>query len=108
MTGFPTLYWNRDGSPMSDADFVASSPKFEDRCIAHYEYRGWAVTTVWFGIDDAFGSGLPPQIFGTLMRRHPIRDRGTDDSVEVTYATEAEAVAGHILMCARLRTEVEP
>ena len=62
---------------------------------------GRFVSTVWLGLNHQYGDG-PPLIFETMVFG------GDGDSRECErYSTEAEALAGHKAMVARLRTEAE-
>ena len=54
------------------------------------------VSTVWLGLDHSWDDG-PPLIFETMVFG------GALEGEMERYSTEAEAVAGHAAMCARVR-----
>ena len=54
------------------------------------------VSTVWLGLDHSYDGG-PPLIFETM-----VFGGGLDLEME-RYSTEAEALAGHAAMCARVQ-----
>lgn len=75
------------------------------RRLATFEVRGARVSTVWIGYDQAPLHGGAPLIFETLLslpRPHP----STGPLHRFThYATEAEAVAGHVRLVDWLTAE---
>jgi hypothetical protein len=91
-------HYDREGRPIS---FEEWGRLFEDReyqRVARWERNGILVSTVWLGIDHAFGAG-PPVIFETMV----FGPHGMSDELDqVRYCTEAEARAGHDVVVARV------
>lgn len=98
----PPQYYDRQGQPMSfDAWVESHKPSsFErHRRVAEGTTPGgqW-VSTVWLGLDHAYGRG-PPLIFETIVFSSRT---GESESLDMErYATEAEALIGHGKMLAK-------
>ena len=93
-------FYDRDGQPL---DLMGWARKKEDRdysVVAQHWVRGWAVSTVWLGLDHSlnpFRTG-PPVIFETMV--FPPGDEAGGESVwgeqyQERYSTVAAALAGH-------------
>lgn len=65
--------------------------------------NGRWVSTVWLGLNHAFGAG-PPVIFESMV--FDTRDSMGEVDCE-RYSTEAEALAGHAALCEKW-THAEP
>jgi hypothetical protein len=87
---------------MSLMAWAVAFENMEYRRIAWTELPGRRhVSTVWMGLDHAFGDG-PPLIFESMAFQKtgkPFRDELDCER----YSTEAEARAGHEAMVRRLR-----
>jgi hypothetical protein len=83
-------YYARDGTPITFGQWTVLFQRFEAYRIVRqtWTHSGAWISTVWMGLDHAFGQGAP-LIFET-MAFHEGEDLECD-----RYATEAEAVAGH-------------
>ena len=96
-------YYDRQGRPITDT--MAWAKKFEDpnykRVARTLLSNGRMVSTIWLGLNHQFGDG-PPLIFETMVFSNE------DDLMELEgqrYATEADAIAGHTLLCAKWEAE---
>lgn len=90
------VYYDRQGLAISREAFVASFEHPDAKRVAETQIGESWVSTVWLGIDHGFGEG-PPIIFETLVFNGPLADEME------RYTTEADALAGHEAMCARVR-----
>lgn len=113
------LYRDREGNPLTVMEWTALYEKDENRHVAETVIGERRVSTVWLGIDHAFGNG-PPLIFETMVfyagddpfafsrtcveLREELREI---DQCCMRYSTKAEALLFHELLCARLRTLIE-
>ncbi len=80
---------------------------WENRCIGYVEMsNGVCVSTVFFGIDESFYEGGAPRYFGTLIWRTRGARRAFQGLSEYTYATWAEALAGHLRALDRVIAEL--
>lgn len=94
-------YVLRDGVPVLEPEILAWATWFENandqrRVALTDEGDDLVVSTVFLGIDHAFGD-RPPLLYETL-----VRGRVLTGEME-RYATRAEAEAGHEAMVARVR-----
>lgn len=100
------LYYDREGKPMTLEQWSLAFEDMEYRRIAWTELPGGRqVSTVWMGLDHAFGAG-PPLIFESmtfLETGKPFREELDCER----YSTEAEARAGHEAMVKRLLDDRE-
>lgn len=89
-----------DGQTVVPADLMTWARWFEkaDRHVAHDVTGEASVSTVFLGLDHAWGGG-PPQLFETMVFGGPL------DGEQERYATWAEAEAGHAAMLARIKGE---
>lgn len=85
--------------PVPDAELSEWFPR-ADRVVAKTVLPGATVSTVFLGINHAWGDG-PDQWFETMV----FHDDGSDETRR--YATEAEARAGHASEVERLRKRME-
>jgi len=80
-------YYDRDGVPISMEQWVFAMGK--DRHVGFTNLgRNGHVSTVWLGLNHAFGEG-PPLIFETMIFGGPL------DEYQERYSTEEEARVGH-------------
>lgn len=68
-----------------------------DRTVAKTQIGDVNVSTVFLGLDHSFGYG-PPQLFETMAFG------GELDQEQERYSTWDQAIAGHDVMCARVRS----
>ena len=90
-------YYDRTGQPISS--MLAWAKKYEERDYKIVKQtvldNGKWVSTVWVGIDHAYGLG-PPLIFETMI----FAKHGDWHDLDCyRYSTEAEALAGHEEKC---------
>lgn len=95
------LYYRRDGTPYegptATMDWAAD---FENRTpVGQDEIGDVLVSTVWLGLDHNCSDEGPPLIFETMVFGESL------DGEKRRYSTEAEAIAGHAEMVARVRAE---
>lgn len=88
----------KDGSIYPVADVIEWAKVFdrEDRKIARTEIGGVTVSTVFLGLNHAWGDG-PPLLFETLVIEGPL-----DGNMD-RYSTIEEARAGHEAMCEEVK-----
>lgn len=91
------MYYDKQGQPIGRERWGELLKDLGYRVIARTELGNEAfLSTVWLGIDHAFGSG-PPVIFESL-------DFPAQEHMQ-RYCTEEEARAGHEALAAQLRAE---
>jgi len=91
------LYYDREGKPMTVAEWAIRFEDMDYRRIGLTELPGNRhVSTVWLGIDHAFGEG-PPLIFES-MAFHKTGKPFAEELDCKRYSTEAEARTGHEAM----------
>ncbi len=87
-----SMYFDRDGKPMSQQDWNTRFHDLDYKRVAVHK-RGdmleEMVSTVWVGMDMGFTRGLPI-IFETMVFGY-----GDWDQFQTRYATEKEALIGH-------------
>jgi hypothetical protein len=88
-----SYYFDRQGNPTDAAGFKRA---FADNRIAKDTIGDVEVSTIFLGIDHSFGSG-PPLLFETMVFG------GELDDEQERYSTEAQALAGHAAMVARVK-----
>lgn len=89
------MYYSRRGEPISFRQWTEL--RDEHKRVAYTEIgEVEVVSTVWLGIDHNFFGG-PPLIFETVVFGGPF------DMTQKRYSTEAQALAGHDQMVARVR-----
>jgi hypothetical protein len=89
------LYYDREGEPITLAQFDLFLGLEGYRRVAATQVGPYWVSTVWLGIDHAFGGG-PPLIFETMVFATSDAVRGLGPDLECQrYSTEAEALQGH-------------
>lgn len=91
--------YDRNGTPI---DIWAWCSLYEDdhyrQIVLTAVYDNVDVSTVWLGVDHNFWSpGKPPIIFETMVFG------GLFDKEQYRYATEAQAIAGHDQIVAKVR-----
>ena len=91
-------YYDRQGNPltlMQWAKRIEGDPA-QAKCVAETTLpNGYWVSTVWLGLDHAFGDG-PPLIFETMVFAS---ETNLSDQDMDRYSTEADALAGHQRLC---------
>lgn len=102
-----TIYYDRDGKPLTFGQFVELTRKIEEtgdtgyRQVALDLVAGLKVSTVWLGVDTSGGSLGGPLIFETLVS-------GPEEVADQTYYSTLEsAKKGHEATVARLRERAE-
>lgn len=101
------LYFDRQGNEISAEKWrdLLESAMYKVVAVTESEPPGgWSVSTVWLGLDHAFGDG-PPRIFETMV--FGIAVEGEPDNYCRRYTTEAEAEAGHEEVVAMARAAEE-
>lgn len=88
-------YYNRSGAPISRDEWIALYTD-ENKRVAHDTIGNVNVSTVWLGLNHAWGGGAP-LIFETMVFG------GVLDGDCERYGSEAEALAGHAAMVTRVR-----
>lgn len=88
--------YNRDCEPISVLEFEALLGDTSYVVVRKTQVRDAEVSTVWLGVDHAFGFGTEPLIFETMIFG------GSYDMYQWRYATELEALAGHEAVVASL------
>jgi hypothetical protein len=84
-----SLYYDRQGKPLTTEEFIVLFSRFEYKRIAYTELNDEVnISTVWLGIDHGCGSDKPV-IFETMIFG------GEHDGYQDRYYTEDEARAGH-------------
>jgi hypothetical protein len=90
-------YYDMDGRPMTLQQWAETFEDIEGRRIGYTELPGGCqVSTVWLGLDHAFGDG-PPLIFESMVF-------GPDSSVDldcIRYSTREQAELGHAELVTR-------
>lgn len=71
----------------------------EERIVARTKTPNGTVSTVFLGLDHAYGSNGPPMIFETLVMDGPLEDEMD------RYSTWEEAEAGHASMVERVNSQ---
>ena len=95
------MFFDKAGQPIS-SDEVMRRRYGPDRKVSDYARIGSTeigdihISTVWLGMDHQFEDG-PPLIFETMVFGGPLAD------YQWRYATEAEAIAGHDQVVAKVR-----
>lgn len=101
------IYYDRDGQAITlerYAELFGNDGDDDYKRVAQDDVGELWVSTVWLGIDHAFGDG-PPIIFETMIFRDG--DFGRDLAMW-RYTTETAALAGHDRVVAALRDGVPP
>jgi hypothetical protein len=99
--GRPMIF-DKAGQPITREEWARLKFDAESRKVSDYarigldEWDDVRVSTVWLGMDHQFGDG-PPLIFETMVFGGPL------DDYQWRYVTEAEAIAGHDQVVAKVR-----
>ena len=83
-----SLYFNRDGSPMTITEWARKFESGGSRRVAEDNIGVVRVSTVWIGLNHNWSDG-PPLIFETMIFG------GDHDEHQERYSTEAQALEGH-------------
>jgi hypothetical protein len=95
------MYYGRDGRPMSLRRWARHFEiDHEYKWVARTRVGNLRVSTVWLGIDHAFGSENGPLIFETMVFAPP----GWAERECQRHRTEAEAREAHARVVERLRS----
>lgn len=88
-----STYFDREGRPISFVRWVAITKVDPDyKIVARTELDGVLISTVWLGLDHAYGRALgPPLIYETMIFGGPV----DLDEYQERYSTEGAAVTGH-------------
>lgn len=89
-------YYDRQGKPMELMEWASIFEQRDKKQVAHDLVGHVRVSTVWLGLNHAFGDG-PPLIFETLVFG------GSLDMEMDRYSTEDQALVGHAAMVERVR-----
>ena len=100
------MYFDRQGRPITMRQWAAMHPNDEaaferQRRVAITEWADVRVSTVWLGLNHAYGD-TPPLIFETMVFA-PGRE---GDEECWRYSTEEQALAGHYRVVAEWRERV--
>jgi hypothetical protein len=87
-----------DGAPVPEPDLLTWARWYEtaDRTLARHEGGGGMVSTVFLGLDHAWGGGKPV-LWETLVFGGPL------DGEMRRYTSKKDAARGHAEMVARVR-----
>ena len=104
------MWYDRLLRPIPTSDLKRAMQARESKQVGGTQIGNIFVSTVFLGLDHSFGSG-PPVLFETMIFG-PARDgRDYPEAYEVDgleemyrYCTEPEAIMGHCIVVARLRT----
>jgi hypothetical protein len=88
-------FYDRSGKPMTRDEWARAFEDSVGRIVAKSRLGDVEVSTVWLGLDHSFGAG-PPLIFETMIFG------GARDQEQYRYATEDEALAGHLRIASEL------
>jgi len=92
------VYYDRDGNPIeSGVEWGKYHVDPEYKRVASSYVAGKHISTVWVGMNMAFRNG-PPIIFETM-----VFSEDADDGFMQRYATEEEALLGHLEVLRRLK-----
>lgn len=84
-------YYDRQGRPLDLGSWSQLLTDEDYKIVARSVVNGYAVSTVWLGLDHQFGQGSP-LIFETMVfATEALEDAGICER----YSTEDEARAGH-------------
>ena len=90
-------YYDRQGEPLTFRQWGMLHSLMEYKAVAQTTVGHYWISTVWLGLDHSFGEG-PPVIFETMVFRSEESDLECQ-----RYATEAEAIAGHLRMVRQVK-----
>lgn len=82
--------YDRMGRPISTLEYAALFSNSLYKGLAKDQVGDLLVSTVWLGLDHAFGGEGPPMIFETMVLNPDYSDIYCE-----RYGTEDEALAGH-------------
>lgn len=94
-------YYNRAGQVISREEWASKFEDDDDRRVAETTVGIFWVSTVFLGLNHAWGGG-PPLIFETMVFNQD-SEREFEDVFCERYSTEEEALAGHKEVVARLK-----
>lgn len=96
------MYFDRKGKPIDTATWTKLFHDRKYQIIKQTRVEDWVVSTVWLGINHAFGGG-PPIIFETL-----ILDDSQGEVDGTRYSTEDQALKGHKRFVQQARNRKRP
>lgn len=97
------MWFDKEGRPITAEEVMRLKYDPDGGKVSAYarigldEWDDVRVSTVWLGLDHNFEPDGPPLIFETMVFGGPLAD------YQWRYATEAEAVAGHDQVVAKVR-----
>lgn len=89
------LYFDRDGEPVSLERYLELHRDAGYRFLERTDVGRLEVVTAWLGLDQGFGDGPDPLIFGTVALDREAGDGTLWEDREVFSATEAQAREAH-------------
>jgi len=103
--GERSLFYDRDGNPMTADEWALRFEDYEGRIVGKTEIGPYEVSTMWLGIDQSWGMGGPPLPFETMVFCAGEQDGHEFDCIR--YATEADARAGHDELVTLIRATIQ-
>lgn len=100
------LFYDKEGKPISMREFAILHADMEYRVVKQETIGPYWISTVWLGIDHAFGDS-PPIIFETMVFA-PDEDALGPDIMGDRYHTEDEAKQGHEEIATLIRATYQP
>jgi len=105
-------YYNRKGEPVTQEEW-AERYMWEDIRVklTEFEEQGIRVSTIWLGIDQAWGDMPAPLIFETMVFMD--QELSEDDPLQywdefcARYPTEEVAVAEHVKIVATIQRIID-
>lgn len=95
-------YFDKQGNPLELMEWARLFSQPDYRRVALTTLRdGTKISTVWLGLNHAWGGGMP-LIFETMVF---LKDSKGDDKDQARYSTLAEAEAGHARMVEHWRKQ---
>lgn len=102
------VYYDRQGRPVEAMAWARLLESGDDyRRVEFTEVGGYDVSTVWLGIDHAFGGG-PPLIFETMIFTRCPGEGVIEPEGALRYVSESDARLGHADVVAALRAQLAP
>lgn len=91
-------YFDRRGNPISMREWTSLMEwdQHRYRIVKQERLGDYFISTVWIGLDHAFGTGEPMIFESMVFWEGEEREEGDDlDEVMRRYSTEEEAIEGH-------------
>ena len=93
-------FFNREGEPLTVQEWGELFGIYEYKMVRRSHIGDYLVSTVWTGLPALTFREGPPLIFETMVFEGEVSGNEWD---EQKWATEAEAIDGHELLCAEVR-----